>query len=1184
MSSATKKTKKKKEAKKEVRKEITPQLVTCDLADNTYSGIIREDHLGAQFLESAAASYSWASGTKYEGPFVASQIEGRGKFFWKDGSTYEGELHNGKRHGEGTFVATDGGTRYEGQWAAGKRDGQGKLSYNAEGTSFYEGGWQAGQKHGFGKQLWPSGNSYEGEWKLGKMNGFGTMIWRNGSSSEKYTGEWVDNCPHGEGAHTWLSADPAPELTNNTTDSWNQRPSSPVQGNDKTVQMHKEQNLLMRQQLHQQQQHQQQQLNNRYSGQWHWGKRQGKGTFYYANGAYYHGEWEAHMKSGHGRHTFEDGRVYDGDFEMDAMVDTSKPDPLKKQPCPVGLEENPIFRCTDIADLEKILLPSDHVGYPMSSGTGYTDPLKIVRGIYNLLLRHLGEFREAYARYRVMSPALGEDPFVMTTCQFWHLARDSGLLTPACPIARFDRAVFSGRRHQREVAPEDEEDLQPLSPRGQNDFSSLRLNPQRPVSRGLQLVQEDAMSQANSEESGSFQSSQPSPTNEGRSRAETGDEAIDGPCLNLGTDLEGSSLGKKFMRSYIEKGPKVANIHAPARPLMFRQFIEGFVRLAVARYPNERGLESQVHRLFKDQVLPRLHTFSSMSRTGSMGGTHLSNSSDPYGEKGRNPIFSFLTEPQIQDVIKELEPLLWQIFRCIACPETMDDEVAVPGGGIMAGAGGIGANPCNTGTVDLSDASVPPPPTITAAIAANGVNSGTGNGGQKEKKSRKKQERVSSIAESNDDRKGSKQNEITALIKPNSSAIPHGIFASTRRNLEVMARLNLCIRVKDVLRLLDSIGLLKGEPPDTSLPLAQVLTTDNNFCSYAGCTGIFGLVPEYVEDKGDDGDVSEDDDGSGGSPAPEEDIPEDKKLNLGAGLSNIGNNFASQLSGGIAQARLPGMNFMPTGSLLSVSTSDKDSKAKKRLTTDKGIRGKEKESAKDAAAVVAGELSAMDLAVNAVDVLTIICQSYSPASLETLRWEIIGTDVDEWEEAKPPIVDERITILEFLETELVFAEFLRTLFLIADLTTKRDIKWARGVTIAYRVEGFLRHIVAGHLQHGTCYVPKEEVPPVDTKGKKDKKPIMELDEEDEDDEPEQKKSADGDDAAEDTGEPAAPPAEVVEEVPSEEAKPPSPRPELPLKPQYWRGFDDSCDARFECAAASRRWPSGYEQEVEEWEF
>ena len=78
--------------------------------------------------------------------------------------------------------------------------------------------------------------------------------------------------------------------------------------------------------------------------------REGTGTFYYANGAYYHGdarthlhratpqtlpmctsicnkcccvfeEWKGNVKEGHGRHTFDDGKVYDGSLPLNIICD-----------------------------------------------------------------------------------------------------------------------------------------------------------------------------------------------------------------------------------------------------------------------------------------------------------------------------------------------------------------------------------------------------------------------------------------------------------------------------------------------------------------------------------------------------------------------------------------------------------------------------------------------------------------------------------------------------------------------------------------------------------------------------------------------------------------------------------------------------------------------------------------------
>ena len=53
---------------------------------------------------------------------------------WPDGSRYDGEWLAGKRHGEGTFTFAKGG-RYAGMWADDERDGRGTFYY--AGTSFF---------------------------------------------------------------------------------------------------------------------------------------------------------------------------------------------------------------------------------------------------------------------------------------------------------------------------------------------------------------------------------------------------------------------------------------------------------------------------------------------------------------------------------------------------------------------------------------------------------------------------------------------------------------------------------------------------------------------------------------------------------------------------------------------------------------------------------------------------------------------------------------------------------------------------------------------------------------------------------------------------------------------------------------------------------------------------------------
>merc|ERR1719384_1550583 len=64
---------------------------------------------------------------------------------WPDGSRYDGEWLAGKRHGEGTFTFAKGG-RYAGAWADDERDGRGTFYYAD--TSMYEGEWRKSKRHG----------------------------------------------------------------------------------------------------------------------------------------------------------------------------------------------------------------------------------------------------------------------------------------------------------------------------------------------------------------------------------------------------------------------------------------------------------------------------------------------------------------------------------------------------------------------------------------------------------------------------------------------------------------------------------------------------------------------------------------------------------------------------------------------------------------------------------------------------------------------------------------------------------------------------------------------------------------------------------------------------------------------------------------------------------------------------
>eukprot|EP01043_Picozoa_sp_COSAG02_P082168 COSAG02_NODE_20454_length_830_cov_0.836066_1_plen_176_part_10 len=116
-----------------------------------------------------------------------------------DGTQYRGHCDDGKPHGRGSNTNVQG-HRYEGEWLAGKRHGEGVMVWGSgewpgsprveghEGRR-YEGQWCKGEMHGQGYCSWASGNEYEGEYKAGKLHGHGVFIHADGS---KYEGEYRD--------------------------------------------------------------------------------------------------------------------------------------------------------------------------------------------------------------------------------------------------------------------------------------------------------------------------------------------------------------------------------------------------------------------------------------------------------------------------------------------------------------------------------------------------------------------------------------------------------------------------------------------------------------------------------------------------------------------------------------------------------------------------------------------------------------------------------------------------------------------------------------------------------------------------------------------------------------------------------------------------------------------------------
>lgn len=218
--------------------------------------------------------FTWNEGVIYEGEFFLGEMSGKGTFKWPDKSTYKGSITNGKRDGDGKFTNSLGQV-YEGNWLLGKRNGQGKLTYNEEGTSFYNGAWCNNLRHGQGVMRYSSGNQYEGDWVDDKKCGLGVMSWKD--VDEVYTGNWLNDHPHGYGEHIWGGE------MNNT-------------------------NKIAKKQMC-----------NIYRGQFEAGARAGLGHFFYMNGSQYSGYWKDDMKNGDGVFIYADGRIEAANFNANRM-------------------------------------------------------------------------------------------------------------------------------------------------------------------------------------------------------------------------------------------------------------------------------------------------------------------------------------------------------------------------------------------------------------------------------------------------------------------------------------------------------------------------------------------------------------------------------------------------------------------------------------------------------------------------------------------------------------------------------------------------------------------------------------------------------------------------------------------------------------------------------------------------
>lgn len=139
----------------------------------------------------------YADGSRFEGTFVNGQRDGNGQLSWANGSVYEGSFQSDMRHGQGTFTGSDGST-YKGAWRSGKKHGAGTLTYGNGGK--YEGAFANDAFEGHGQFTSPDGSVVKGTFKGGTLNGQGVYTQKDG---RRYEGAFVSSKRNGKGVLTY---------------------------------------------------------------------------------------------------------------------------------------------------------------------------------------------------------------------------------------------------------------------------------------------------------------------------------------------------------------------------------------------------------------------------------------------------------------------------------------------------------------------------------------------------------------------------------------------------------------------------------------------------------------------------------------------------------------------------------------------------------------------------------------------------------------------------------------------------------------------------------------------------------------------------------------------------------------------------------------------------------------------
>ncbi len=163
-------------------------------------------------------------GGRYYGPLVDGKRQGQGRVEWDAGTSYVGGFIDGLYAGHGRLEMS-GGAVYDGQFSKGVMAGRGTLTSAAGGT--YAGEFAEGVFEGQGKYTLANGGIYEGHFHHGQFDGQGkyvtgdivyTGMFKNGEfaghgeltnkrNGGAYRGEFLHGVMQGKGRYTTPNGD-----------------------------------------------------------------------------------------------------------------------------------------------------------------------------------------------------------------------------------------------------------------------------------------------------------------------------------------------------------------------------------------------------------------------------------------------------------------------------------------------------------------------------------------------------------------------------------------------------------------------------------------------------------------------------------------------------------------------------------------------------------------------------------------------------------------------------------------------------------------------------------------------------------------------------------------------------------------------------------------------------------------